>query len=110
MATIRLVIEDRLLRAADRIAKKHQLNRSALFREALRAFLEKEPYRELAIREREAYEPNPDDPSEIALWEEVAAWPEDSREAKTASTASSPRPPATMTYGAAAPPRRRAGR
>jgi metal-responsive CopG/Arc/MetJ family transcriptional regulator len=77
MATIRVVIEDRLLRAADRMAKKHQLNRSALFREALRAYLKKKHYRELETREREAYERNPDDPSEVALWEEVAAWPED---------------------------------
>ena len=77
MATIQVVIEDRLLRAADRMARKQQLNRSALFREALRAYLKKAHFRELERREREAYERTPDDLSEVALWEGVAAWPED---------------------------------
>jgi len=77
MATIQVVIDDRLLRAADRMAKKNQVNRSALFREALRAYLKNEHFRELERREREAYERTPDDLSEVALWEGVAAWPED---------------------------------
>jgi len=77
MATIQVVIEDRLLRAADRMAKKRQWNRSALFRDALRTYLKQEHFRELERREREAYERTPDDPSEVALWEGAAAWPED---------------------------------
>jgi len=77
MATIQVVIDDRLLRAADRMAKKQQVNRSALLREALRIYLKTEHFRELERREREAYERTPDDPSEVALWEGVAAWPED---------------------------------
>lgn len=77
MATIQVVIEDRLLRAADRMAKKQQVNRSALFREALRTYLKNEHFRELERREREAYERTPDDLAEVALWEGVAAWPED---------------------------------
>jgi metal-responsive CopG/Arc/MetJ family transcriptional regulator len=77
MATIQVVIEDRLLRAADRMAKKRQVNRSALFREALRAYLKNAHFRDLERREREAYERTPEDPSEVALWEGVAAWPEE---------------------------------
>lgn len=77
MATIQVVIDDRLLRAADRMAKKQQVNRSALLREALRIYLKTDYFRELERREREAYERTPDDPSEVALWEGVAAWPED---------------------------------
>jgi len=77
MATIQVVIEDRLLRAADRMAKKQQVNRSALFREALRSYLKNQHFRELERRERDAYERTPDDMSEVALWEGVAAWPED---------------------------------
>lgn len=82
MAIIQVVIDDQLLRAADRMAKKRQLNRSALFREALRAYLKKEYFRELERREREAYERTPDDLSEAALWEAVAAWPEDLKDPK----------------------------
>jgi metal-responsive CopG/Arc/MetJ family transcriptional regulator len=77
MATIQVVIDDRLLRAADRMAKKHQLNRSALFREALPTYMKLEHFRELERREREAYDHTPDDLSEVALWEGAAAWPED---------------------------------
>jgi metal-responsive CopG/Arc/MetJ family transcriptional regulator len=77
MATIQVVIDDGLLKAADRVAKKRQVNRSALVREALRAYLKAERFRELERRERDAYERTPDDLSEVAMWEEVAAWPED---------------------------------
>ncbi|MGH9323686.1 MAG: ribbon-helix-helix domain-containing protein [Vicinamibacteria bacterium] len=77
MATIQVVIDDRLLEAADRLAKRNRVNRSALFREALRAYLKKQHYRELERREREAYEKYPDSLEEVALWERVAAWPED---------------------------------
>jgi metal-responsive CopG/Arc/MetJ family transcriptional regulator len=77
MATIQVVIDDRLLKAADRMAEKQRVNRSALFREALRAYLKNEHFRALERREREAYERAPDDMSEVALWEGVAAWPED---------------------------------
>ncbi len=59
------------------MAKKNHVNRSALFREALRAYLKNEHFRELEKRERDAYERTPDDASEVALWEGVALWPED---------------------------------
>lgn len=58
------------------MAKKRQVNRSALVRASLRAYL-KEHFRELERREREAYERTPDDPAEAALWERVAEWPKD---------------------------------
>jgi metal-responsive CopG/Arc/MetJ family transcriptional regulator len=77
MATIQIVIEDQLLKAADRMAKKQQVNRSALIREALRAYLKRNYFRELERREREAYTRTPDDLAEVALWEGVADWPED---------------------------------
>ncbi len=77
MATIQVVIDDGLLKAADRMAKKHHMNRSALFRDALRAYLKQARFRELEKREREAYERVPDDLSDAGLWEGVADWPED---------------------------------
>jgi metal-responsive CopG/Arc/MetJ family transcriptional regulator len=53
------------------------MNRSALFRKAIQAYLEKERFRNLERRERKAYERLPDDLAEVNLWEGVAAWPED---------------------------------
>jgi metal-responsive CopG/Arc/MetJ family transcriptional regulator len=77
VATIQVVIDDGLLEAADRLAKRSKVNRSALLREALRAYLKKQHYRDLERREREAYEKRPDDLREIALWAAAAAWPDD---------------------------------
>ncbi len=48
METIQIVLEEDLLRAADRVARRLKVNRSSLFREALRAHLAG-----LARRERE---------------------------------------------------------
>ena len=70
-------IGEELLRAADRVATKCGMNRSALFRKAIQAHLEKERFRGLERRERKAYERLPDDLAEVNLWEGVAAWPED---------------------------------
>jgi metal-responsive CopG/Arc/MetJ family transcriptional regulator len=77
VATIQVVIDDRLLEAADKLARRNRMNRSALFREALRTYLKRQHYRELERREREAYEKRPDDVKEVAVWERVAVWPDD---------------------------------
>ena len=76
MVTIQIVLEEDLLAAADRVARRQKLNRSALFREALRGHLAG-----LARREREradavGYRRHPDSTAE-AVWEQVAAWPEE---------------------------------
>jgi metal-responsive CopG/Arc/MetJ family transcriptional regulator len=75
--TIQVVIEEDLLRSADRAARRLKLNRSALIRNALRDHLKRLQYRELERREREAYERIPDDPADFAVWDEVAVWPEE---------------------------------
>jgi metal-responsive CopG/Arc/MetJ family transcriptional regulator len=77
MARVRLWIEDELLRAADRLAKKCGMNRSRLFRKALQAYLKRERFRELGRVERKAYERLPDDLVEVELWEGVTVRPED---------------------------------
>jgi metal-responsive CopG/Arc/MetJ family transcriptional regulator len=77
MARVSVFIEDGLLRAADRMAKKRRWSRSALFREAIQTFLKNELHRERQAQEREAYERLPDDLAEVNLWEGVAAWPEE---------------------------------
>ena len=77
MATIQVVIDEPLLRAADRAARRQNMNRSSLMRSALREHLKTLRIREMEKADREGYERHPEDPREGALWEKVAAWPED---------------------------------
>lgn len=76
MSTIQVVIEEDLLRSADRAARRLKVNRSALIRDALRGHLQRLHTGNLERREREAYERTPDDPAEFAAWDRVTAWPE----------------------------------
>jgi len=75
MATIQVVLDDKLLRATDRVAGREKVNRSALIREALREYLLRIQVREKERRDRAGYERYPD--AEFAPWEKVAAWPKD---------------------------------
>jgi metal-responsive CopG/Arc/MetJ family transcriptional regulator len=75
MSTIQVVIQEDLLRSADRVARRLKVNRSALIREALREHLQRLRLADLERRERDAYERIPDEPSEFAAWDGVAAWP-----------------------------------
>ena len=77
MQTVQIVIDEELLKAADRVAQQNKVNRSALVREALREYLKKLHYRELERRDREGYEREPHAVGDLAVWEGVAAWPED---------------------------------
>jgi Arc/MetJ-type ribon-helix-helix transcriptional regulator len=76
MTKIQVLIEEDLLRSADRVARRLNVNRSALIRDALRGHLQRLRMADLERREREAYERNPDDPAEFAAWDGVAVWPE----------------------------------
>ena len=75
MEIIQVVIDEDLLRATDRVAKRTKMKRSALVREALREYLKKIRYQELERRDREGYEKHLDT-GELAAWEGVATWPE----------------------------------
>ena len=77
MQTIQVVLDEELLRAADRAARRARVNRSALVREALRRHLERIRTEELEVREREGYQKHPDTGKESSLWERVASWPEE---------------------------------
>jgi len=77
METIQVVLDSRLLKAADRAARKGNQNRSALIRDALREHLRRLELRELEERDRRGYEKYPDDPAEVERWEKIAEWPED---------------------------------
>jgi metal-responsive CopG/Arc/MetJ family transcriptional regulator len=77
METIQVVLDSKLLKAADHAARKLKTNRSALFREALRAHLKRLDVLEKEKREREAYVRYPDSLDDPSAWDKVADWPED---------------------------------
>lgn len=73
--TIQVVLDGRLLRAADRAAKRLKVNRSALVRDALRAHLAALTTVERQKADRAGYQRSPD--RDGGPWDKVAAWPED---------------------------------
>jgi len=75
METIQVVLDERLLRAADRAARRTKLNRSALIRNALHEHLRRLEVRELEERDRKGYQIRPQDGDLLAGWESEAAWP-----------------------------------
>lgn len=77
METIQIVIDEPLLRAADRVARRLKVNRSALLRAALREHLRRLRSRERERVDREGYERVPEGPGGLDTWEKVAVWPEE---------------------------------
>ena len=77
MQTIQVVLEAKLLKAADLAAKRQRVNRSALIRHALREHLRRLRMAELEQRDRSGYEAQPQRADEFGPWEEIGAWPED---------------------------------
>jgi metal-responsive CopG/Arc/MetJ family transcriptional regulator len=75
METIQVVVDARLLRAADRAARRTKVNRSALIRDALREHLRRLEVRELEERDRKGYQSRPGDGEEVTAWESEASWP-----------------------------------
>jgi len=76
METIQVVLDAGLLKAADRAARKLKTNRSALFREALKAHLRRLESAEREKRDREGYLRYPESVDEPAAWDRVADWPD----------------------------------
>jgi hypothetical protein len=83
---IQIVLDSDLLRLADRAAKKLKMNRSALFRQALRAHLKQLDLQQKEDRDRDGYVQYPDSLDEPAAWYKVADWPADCIEARSGST------------------------
>jgi metal-responsive CopG/Arc/MetJ family transcriptional regulator len=77
METIQVVLDSDLLRAADRAVRKLKTNRSALFREALKAHLKHLDLHEREKRDREGYIRYPDSLDDRAVWDKVADWPDE---------------------------------
>jgi metal-responsive CopG/Arc/MetJ family transcriptional regulator len=76
METIQVVLDKKLLQAADRAARHAKQNRSALVRDALREHLQLLERRALEARDREGYSKQPQRKDKSPAWEAEAAWPE----------------------------------
>jgi metal-responsive CopG/Arc/MetJ family transcriptional regulator len=72
--TVQIVLEKALLQATDRAARQRRLNRSALVREALRAYLKRLQTAERERKDRAGYAARPD--TEFGVWDEVSEWPD----------------------------------
>jgi len=76
MQTIQVVLDTKLLKAADFAAKRQKLNRSALIRQALQQHLKRLHELELEAQDRRGYLAQPEREEEFRIWEDAAAWPE----------------------------------
>ena len=77
METIQVVLDGKLLQAADRAARRTKRNRSALIRDALREHLRQLEIRALEDRDREGYSRQPQAHEEVLAWEAEASWPDE---------------------------------
>jgi len=75
METIQIVLDKKLLHAADLAARHTKQNRSALVREALREHLRRMELRAREERDREGYLRQPRTHDKSHLWEAEAVWP-----------------------------------
>jgi metal-responsive CopG/Arc/MetJ family transcriptional regulator len=76
MKIIQIVLDKKLLHAADQAAKHTQRNRSALVRDALREHLRRLELRASKERDRQGYSRHPQADAEARGWESETAWPE----------------------------------
>ena len=77
METIQVVLDKKLLLAADRAARKLKANRSALVREALREHLRRLAMKTEEERDRLGYSRAPQAAGDTVAWAAEAAWPEE---------------------------------
>jgi metal-responsive CopG/Arc/MetJ family transcriptional regulator len=69
-----MTLDEDLVAAVDRAARKRRMTRSAFAREALRAALAKQRERELEDKHRRGYARSPVRPGEFDVWEKEHAW------------------------------------
>jgi metal-responsive CopG/Arc/MetJ family transcriptional regulator len=75
METVQIVLDKKLLRAADQAARRTKRNRSALVRDALREHLRRLAIRDLEERDRSGYSRQRPADDESRAWEAEAGWP-----------------------------------
>lgn len=75
MKIAQIVLDERLLQAADRAARRTRTNRSALVRDALREHLRRLDVQAKEERDRRGYSRKPHARDEALAWEAEATWP-----------------------------------
>jgi len=74
MQTVQVVLDADLLQEADLAARKHNINRSALIRDALRGHLKRMHILDLEQEERLAYQRIPASREDALALVEIASW------------------------------------
>jgi metal-responsive CopG/Arc/MetJ family transcriptional regulator len=77
MRIVQIVLDKKLLQAADQAAKRTRRNRSALVREALREYLRRLELRASEVSDRQGYSRQSPADAEARAWESEATWPEE---------------------------------
>jgi metal-responsive CopG/Arc/MetJ family transcriptional regulator len=77
MEIVQIVLDKKLLHAADQAAKRTRRNRSALVRDALREYLRRLELRVSEARDRQGYSRQSESDAEARGWESEATWPEE---------------------------------
>ena len=75
MEIVQIVLDKKLLQAADQAAKRTRRNRSALVRDALREHLRRLELRAREERDRQGYSRQSQADAEARGWESEATWP-----------------------------------
>jgi len=77
MEIVQIVLDKKLLHAADQAAKRTRRNRSALVRDALREHLRRLELRASEERDRQGYSRPSQGDADAQSWESEATWPEE---------------------------------
>jgi metal-responsive CopG/Arc/MetJ family transcriptional regulator len=77
MEIVQIVLDKKLLHAADQAAKRTKRNRSALVRDALREHLRRLELRAREDRDRQGYSQHPQPDADAQRWESEATWPQE---------------------------------
>lgn len=76
MKTVQMTLDDDLVDAIDKAARRLGTSRSAFTRKALRHALAGLRTQELERKHRRGYERHPVKPDEFDLWEDEQVWPD----------------------------------
>ncbi len=77
MQIVQIVLDKKLLHAADQAAKRTKRNRSALVRDALREHLQRLELRASEKRDRQGYSQHPQRDADAQDWESESTWPQE---------------------------------
>lgn len=74
MRTVQMTLDDELVSAVDRTARRLRTTRSAFTRDALRAALDRVRQREQEQKHRKGYARKPAQKQEFSVWEHEQVW------------------------------------